>query len=714
MNDANTDYAVFLGGARLGATDSIEIARGPAEHALRERGGRRRRLDPGPEGLGGPVGGCRGRGGKLRHGRRDASTPRAPGTSWAWSLLGLGLAHGQRPRPTTRSTAATSCCAIDRDLPGGADVGATLRGFEGRYGGPGRHLHERSLCPRDREQLAGHGLRGPKAVARTGPRTSRSGARTGATWPSTSLPGVFADTTVVQNRRGVLDAQASYSGLAGTAPDGGRRRPRPRRRGTTATATSTSGRPSSPRLPRTSGIPSGPVYLTGGLRYDDFDTFGSSVTGRATAAWLLADRSLKLRASYGTGFNAPSFLELYGVATGYVGNPDLRPERTRGRRRGDRLVPPEARRHAQRDLVSQRLPRPDRVQLQRLSRNHRQRGPGPHRTASSSRPSSAWSRASSCTPPTPTSRPTTSRTGRGSCGARATAAARTCGGTSGGGGARGRASRRSGTREDVDAQTFLTVDDPDYAVARIYAEWRASRRLTLKARVENLLDRQYQPVNGYPALGLRRLRRGGVEALNRAGFDGARAAGLGFGHAPPPRPGPGPPLPRPRRVGRRAQPPSPAAARATADYVPAEMSGDDAPAVERAARARRALRRRPGRAPAVLQRRWVGAPDPAPAGILRRVEQAPRRDGVRQPRHRGQGGLAPPEAAARLRPEAPRPRGVQAEGDGAADPVRRGHRRRSRSPAGSWSPSTRRRRPRPSTASPKEADGRSRTRCRRA
>ena len=39
---------------------------------------------------------------------------------------------------------------------------------------------------------------------------------------------------------------------------------------------------------------------------------------------------MKLRASYGTGFNAPSFLELYGVATGYVGNPDLEPERSRG------------------------------------------------------------------------------------------------------------------------------------------------------------------------------------------------------------------------------------------------------------------------------------------------------------------------------------------------------------------------------------------------
>ena len=57
-------------------------------------------------------------------------------------------------------------------------------------------------------------------------------------------------------------------------------------------------------------------------------------------------------------------------------------------------------------------------------------------------------------------------------------------------------------REDIDAQTYLTVNDPDYAVARIYAEWRASPRLSLKARVENLLDRKYQPVNGYPALGM--------------------------------------------------------------------------------------------------------------------------------------------------------------------------------------------------------------------
>ena len=45
------------------------------------------------------------------------------------------------------------------------------------------------------------------------------------------------------------------------------------------------------------------------------------------------------------------------------------------------------------------------------------------------------------------------------------------------------------------------MNDPNYAVVRIYAEWRATKRLSLKARVENALDERYEPVNGYPALG---------------------------------------------------------------------------------------------------------------------------------------------------------------------------------------------------------------------
>ena len=41
----------------------------------------------------------------------------------------------------------------------------------------------------------------------------------------------------------------------------------------------------------------------------------------------------------------------------------------------------------------------------------------------------------------------------------------------------------------------------DYAVARLYASQELGPRVTVRARVENLFDRRYEPVYGFPALG---------------------------------------------------------------------------------------------------------------------------------------------------------------------------------------------------------------------
>ena len=57
-------------------------------------------------------------------------------------------------------------------------------------------------------------------------------------------------------------------------------------------------------------------------------------------------------------------------------------------------------------------------------------------------------------------------------------------------------------RRDVDAATFTTIDAEDYTVVRLYGAWEISERLTVKARVENLLNEQYEEVNGFPALGV--------------------------------------------------------------------------------------------------------------------------------------------------------------------------------------------------------------------
>ncbi|WP_018936794.1 TonB-dependent receptor domain-containing protein [Thioalkalivibrio sp. ALJ24] len=62
--------------------------------------------------------------------------------------------------------------------------------------------------------------------------------------------------------------------------------------------------------------------LEGSLRYDDNEEFGDKTTGQV--AWgLQATDALRLRASYGTAFKAPTFNDLYFPG---FGNPDLDPE----------------------------------------------------------------------------------------------------------------------------------------------------------------------------------------------------------------------------------------------------------------------------------------------------------------------------------------------------------------------------------------------------
>jgi vitamin B12 transporter len=60
------------------------------------------------------------------------------------------------------------------------------------------------------------------------------------------------------------------------------------------------------------------LTLTGGLRYDDHDTFGDHTTARASAAWSVTPSTI-LRASYGEGFKAPTLYQLYSQ----YGNLDL-------------------------------------------------------------------------------------------------------------------------------------------------------------------------------------------------------------------------------------------------------------------------------------------------------------------------------------------------------------------------------------------------------
>ena len=64
------------------------------------------------------------------------------------------------------------------------------------------------------------------------------------------------------------------------------------------------------------------LNLTGGLRYDDHQTFGGHATGQLSAAWSLFGGGTILRASYGEGFKAPTLYQLYSP----YGNLGLNPE----------------------------------------------------------------------------------------------------------------------------------------------------------------------------------------------------------------------------------------------------------------------------------------------------------------------------------------------------------------------------------------------------
>ncbi len=77
------------------------------------------------------------------------------------------------------------------------------------------------------------------------------------------------------------------------------------------------------------------LHLGLGGRAESYEVWDEQETWRATASWETPLEGLRFRGSYGTGFRAPSFYELYGRYSfgpdfNFEGNPDLNPEKSRG------------------------------------------------------------------------------------------------------------------------------------------------------------------------------------------------------------------------------------------------------------------------------------------------------------------------------------------------------------------------------------------------
>ena len=215
---------------------------------------------------------------------------------------------------------------------------------------------------------------------------------------------------------------------------------------------------------------------------------------------MLVDNALKVRGSYGSGFDAPSFLDLYGKSAFFVGNPALRPERSHGWDAGlDYYVPDQKEVlsatwfvNNYSDLIVDNF----NVSPGTTANVQRARSQGAELSLSclffnavQGKIAYTYLEAVNLTANTPLlRRPRNSLSGdlHEELGQ---------GWTVGIGGA------YVGHRPDVDARSFATVDDPGYTVVRAYASYQMTPQFALKARVENALDRRYEPVNGYPQPG---------------------------------------------------------------------------------------------------------------------------------------------------------------------------------------------------------------------
>lgn len=501
LNDPNTDYAVFLGGACVGACDSLELSHGPQStlYGGEAAGGvislRAQR------GAGAPSGRVTFEAGSFGTVQGSVAAQGERGAN-AWSFSAQG-GHTDNERANNSFDSANTVLRLDRALSERVSVGATARWFHGVYGSPGdRFTNDPDNVEREDNVLAtafADLKLSPVWTARTvlGGQDRRFVAESPRAGRATAF-------TVVKNRRGVLDAQTSYTGVERHRATAGFTAEANHTRNTGFGA-----------INRKQGLlaafvqdewsPAEHVFLTGGLRSDDFDTFGRATTGRATAAWLALPKTLKLRASHGTAFRSPSFLDLYGQSAFYAGNPNLRAERARGTdagvdfyfasRRGTLSATWFETRFT--DLIASTPNFRSVENIQRARTRGAEVALRYEHAGAGLRAAFTYLEADNLTTGVRLlRRPRQS----GSVDAWAEPAR----GVTLGGGVRFAANRR-----DIDARTFRPIDAEDYTVVRLHAAWQATPRLAVKVRLENLLDEQHEEVNGYPALGFGAF--GGVE-----------------------------------------------------------------------------------------------------------------------------------------------------------------------------------------------------------
>jgi len=502
LNDTNTDYFNFLGGACISSCDSLEVSHGPQSTLY------------GGEAMGGviAISAQPGRGdpsGRIFleagsfgtvQGTLDAQG-QIDATSYTFSISG-GTTDNERDHNAFTSTTVVG--RLDQRVSDSVNLGATVRGFYGDYESPGsRFQNDPDNLEEERNWLA-------TAFAEFMPSAELSGRITlgGQLREFTSTnPGPFGtQITNVDNDRVLLDTQFTYAGwdmhrlTAGFTAEANR--------------TTNDGFGDIDEDQQLLAIFAQDeitlaenTWLTVGLRHDDYDSFGEATTGRGSFTWQVVPEHIKLRGSFGTSFRSPSFLDLYGQSGFYVGNPDLEPEEGEGWDIGVDAYFLEGRGEASLTYFDNSF---DNLIIFDF-------GVSPGTTANVEKASTYGVEAATAwivgTGTEVRASYTYLEANNDTNGTRLL-----------------RRPRHSGSvdlwhdfgdfdigfglgfvadRMDVDAGTFATIMGEDYAVARVYGSWEVTPGLRLRARVENAFDTDYEQVHGFPQPGIGAF--GGIE-----------------------------------------------------------------------------------------------------------------------------------------------------------------------------------------------------------